>query len=428
MPSTATTKPHPPQAEATGAASEIFLSPRVVDEAAFRTFSERLRELVGRADAAQASLDGISGKSLDVLKSLEALTHTQSQRAGELRAALAEVEARITQLEGVRTRVAEDAERITGFEKRSAAQVARLIETGRGVEERAAGARASLLEIVTAAEEQRAELETRIERRLTPRLAELEASIGRAESLERDVRAGEKRMRPLVEAGRGAEHDARRTAEELDGLREQTGALLTAMRSTILECADARDAADSRLERLKGLTASAGTVLETLDQRRRDAEKHSARSPGLPTDLDPVVREIEARVTEAVLARVARAGAAPATDDARVARLEGRVEALEAEVRRLRTGAEDGAPVERKLADIQAALEMLSEVTLRMTTPARTAGTIPAIGVPEPGQAHRLEGPDQMTRTRRSTALPTGAAGELGEPGRSVILWSWCEG
>jgi chromosome segregation ATPase len=384
-----------------GDATEVFLSPRVVDETAFRAFSDRLRELVDRADRAQASLSGLSGESSEALKSLEAMTHTQTRKAREIREALDRVDATVRKLDEARARAAKEAERIAGHEKRTATElterVRKLGDAGREIEERAAEASAALDERLARAETGAAAL--------GERLAEATAKLESLEGIEETTAE----LRALVKDASERESALR----EVRDFGEQAQALLSAMRGTILECAEARDAADARLERLKAAAAKANAAAE----RAENAEPATGE-----VDIEAIVRSVEQRVLRA---------------------LESRVEKMIE-----RAMEERGAPPETNgneaLAEIQRSIEMLSGVTLGLTQ--REAEVREELGrlreipaMDEPGPRFRLasseadepEVPEQRVapvRSRRATAAPVGANGELGDAGALRMLWSWTEG
>ena len=407
-----TTEPLGATNEHAETAGEVFLAPRVVDERAFRAFSERLRELVGRASEAQASLDGVSGRGAEVLASLEAAAHTQAERAREITRLLENAEKRIAELESVRESVGLDAERIRGFEQNAAKQIAELTEAAGRVEERAGEARGALETTLGEAQAKAEEVERLYTERVAPRLDGLDATLARVERTAQDAEARAESLRSSLDRAENAEGETRERARELDVLRQQAESLLSAMRSTILECADARDAADARLERLSGLASNAGTVLDTVEQRLRRAEERAEQITPADLDLDPIVREVADRVMRALESRLDTA----ATRSGRDAR-------------------EGNERLEDRLDEIRDALEMLSSVTLRQTEAGAPASArlepIPSTAPAdeERGAPLRFRAP---ARARRIAVMPEGASGEYG-PVRgggcgAVTLWGWTEG
>jgi len=424
MTTTTTTEPAAEPKGATSehaeASGEVFLAPRVVDERAFRAFSERLRELVGRASEAQASLDGVSGRGSEVLASLEAAAHTQAERAREITRLLEDAEKRIAELESVRASVGRDAERIRGFEQNASKQLAELTEAAGRVEERAGEARDALEATLGAAQAKAEEVERLYTERVAPRLDGLDGTLERVEQAAQDAETRSESLRTSLDRAESAESDTRERARELDGLRQQAASLLSAMRSTILECADARDAADARLERLSGLASNAGTVLDTVEQRLRRAEERAERITPADLDLDPIVKEVADRVMRALDSRLDTAATRAGLD--------------------ARAG---GERLEERLDEIRDALEMLSSVTLRQTQAGAAAAArlepIPAAAPAEEdrGAPLRFRAPPPTpaplsSRTRRVAVMPEGAGGEYG-PVRggacgAVTLWGWTEG
>ena len=299
MPAT-TTIPTEPAESAAESVAEVFLAPRVVDEAAFYAFSERLRELVDRADAAQASLGGVTGQGAEVLTSLEAVAHTQQKKSAETLAMLADIEKRLKELKALRATVAAEAEKIQSFEQRSAASLAALTEAGATVTGRAEEAGSALRSVIEDADAKTDELRGQVSMLIQPRLEGLEDKLAKLGSLTSEAARAEDEFRSLVERSAEETQQIKDAEKELDGLRHQTDALLSAMRSTILECAEARDSADARFERLKGLTESAGTVLATVESRVKQAEKRAGKIGPAERDLEPVIADLERRVMSSV--------------------------------------------------------------------------------------------------------------------------------
>ncbi len=286
---------------------EVFLAPRVVDERAFRSLSERLRELVENAQNAEDSLNGAATSGRELLTSLEAQMHTQSRRAREVRTAIENAERRLEK-----------------FNETGAAETL----------ERAQLAQQALSETVTQARSLQ--------------------NAAPASELVHEAAKRERALRELIARAESAFNHTSAAASQIDALRQQTESLLSATRATILECADARDAADARLERLTGLAAK-------IERRIADVEARAAAIRPPEIDLDPIVREVAARVMKAVESRL----------DTAVARHGDR-------------------------PDVRAA---------------------PAVA---PAVPHRTP-----SRARRVTTLPVGASGELGDPSLALMLWGW---
>jgi len=418
MATTTTTAPAATTEERDESAGEVFLAPRVVDERAFRAFSERLRELVGRASETRESLDGVSGRGAEVLASLEAAAHTQAERAREIARLLEDAEKRIAELEQVRVSVGRDADRIKGFEQHAAQQLAQLTEAAESVVARATEARESLESSLAEARERAEEAEAVYSERVGPRLDHLDGTLARVEQAAEDADSRTEALRAALQGAENARPELSEHARQLDGLREQSRSLLSAMRATILECAEARDAADARLERLSGLAKNAGTVLDTVEQRLRRAEERAERITPGDLDLDPIVKEVADRVMRALDSRIETAAA--------------RVADSRTSVTPARTDYDD------RLEEIGHALEMLSSIALAQSAPA-TPGerprVIPAASPDAPSASHaspplrfRLQAP---ARSRRVAVMPEGAAGEYGPvsggASGAVTLWGWTE-
>jgi ABC-type transporter Mla subunit MlaD len=410
-------------------AEAVFLAPRVVDETALRVFGDRLRELVERAEGARESLSGVSGQSAETIKSLEAMTHTQTRRAREIREALDRAAGVVERLDAARKGAAKEAERLSGFEKRSAGQLAALTEASAGVVERAETARAALDAAVREAEE----------RAKGAGLEKIDAALERLVTATESARTERDALESAMKASAEAVRSAAQAADEARGLREQTDALLSAMRGTILECAEARDSADARLEALRSLVARTTSELESAEARvgslAAEAAKLEQTAPGAGIDETALMRRIEAQIATHVREQIGE-------------QIETRVgKALARHDRSEPAGAE----VSEQLGEVRRSLEMLSGVTLEMAQRAQQAAApIPAMAPAtaglemastpgtelgaaiepdaEPKPRFERAAPAKPVRVRRASAPPVGASGELGDPARLRTLWAWSEG
>jgi len=346
---------------------EVLLAPRVIDERAYRSLGERLRELVERAEKTEGALGSATGRGGDLLSSLEAMAHTQTRRAREIRESIDAMERRVGALD---PSVVE-------------ARMVEISRTGDEAVKRALAARAALEESVVEARRRVEEINS-FEPTTTLGLDPAEAK-SLAEALATHTERAENAARKV-----------RETAAELEGLKDQTNALLTAMRATILECADARDRAESRLDRLTSATRKAEAALESVEARASAAEDRAGRLDVAELDLDPIVREVSRRVMAAVGARVetelGRLAAAPAEQ-----------------------AADTAAGADEALAEIRRSIELASETSEAMRVAARPAAE------EIPSACERVD----EERRRRLASPPFGASGELGDPARTKTVWRW---
>ena len=347
---------------------EVLLAPRVIDERAYRSLGERLRELVERAEKSAGSLSAATGRGGDLLSSLEAQAHTQTRKAREIRESIDAMERRVSVLDPAE------------LEKR----MGELSRAGEAAVRRSEAARAALEESVVEA------------RRRVEEINSFEPVSGIGSALGLDPAEAKTLVETLAAQTERAENAARKvreTASELEGLKDQTNALLTAMRATILECADARDRAESRLDRLTAATRKADAALETAETRASAVEDRAGRLDVAELDLDPIVREVSRRVMAAVGARV------------------------ETEIGRLaaETRAETAAGADEALAEIRRSIELASETGEAMRVAARPAAE------EIPSACERAD----EERRRRLASPPFGASGELGDPARTKTVWRW---
>ncbi len=345
---------------------EVLLAPRVVDERAFRSLGDRLRELVERAEKAEETLATTAGRGGDLLSSLEAMAHTQTRRAREIRESIEASERRIG---------AFDAGAMS-------AMLEEITRAGAAAVENADRARAAV------------DLSVQVAKREAATILEKTGDAAPASSAR--TAQDDAALAALVERAENAVRRVQDTAAQLDGLKQQTESLLSAMRSTFLECADARDAADTRLDRLTTLMKKADGAIALAEERVARAEENAGRVSAPEPDLDPIVREVARRVMEAVEGRVATAlerAAAPAAHDKT-----------------------SGDPtVDEALAEIRRSIGLVSNVTEAMRAVERPlAGDIPSACA----QA-------DAARARRLAAPPLGASGEMGDPAHTRTLWSW---
>jgi len=349
---------------------EVLLAPRVVDERAFRSLSERLREMVERAEKAEETLAVTTGRGGELLSSLEAMAHTQTRRAREIRESIESSERRIGAFDA----------------KAMSALAEEITRAGAEAVENAERARAAV------------ELSVGVARREAAAIIEQTATRAPEPVAETRQAFDDAALTALVERAENAVRRVQDTAGQLDGLKQQTESLLSAMRSTILECAEARDAAEARLDRLSTLTTKADAAIAMAEARVAQAEESAARVRVPEPDLDPIVREVARRVMEAVDGRVAtaleRAAAPPAPAET--------------------SGNET---VDEALAEIRRSIGLVSDVTDAMRAVERPlAGDIPSACA----QA-------DAARARRLAAPPLGASGEMGDPAQTRTLWSWSQ-
>lgn len=346
---------------------EVLLAPRVVDERAFRSLSERLREMVERAEKAEETLAVTTGRGGELLSSLEAMAHTQTRRAREIRESIESSERRIGAFDA----------------KAMSALAEEITRAGAEAVENAERARAAV------------ELSVGVARREAAAIIEQTATRAPEPVAETRQAFDDAALTALVERAENAVRRVQDTAGQLDGLKQQTESLLSAMRSTILECAEARDAAEVRLDRLSTLTTKADAAIAMAEARVAQAEESAARVRVPEPDLDPIVREVARRVMEAVDGRVSTAldrAAAPAETSG-------------------------NETVDEALAEIRRSIGLVSDVTDAMRAVERPlAGDIPSACA----QA-------DAARARRLAAPPLGASGEMGDPAQTRTLWSWSQ-
>lgn len=337
--------------------TEVFLSPRVVDERSYRALADRLRELVSRAGRAEETLVEAAAQGAELLTSLEATAHTQSRRAREIRENVDAAERRLAAFD-----TAEVAERAAEVQRAGDETCAR-VEAARAALERSMGE----------AERRAAEI------------GEIATTNGDLSAILEQVREREASLTVFVERAENVTRRVRDAAEQVDGLQHQSESLLSAMRATILESAEARDAADARIDRLTTLERRIEAAVTRAEDRFAACEQRTEGVTAGDIDLDSVAREVEKRVM--------------ATLDARETTPRGRRDARAPEV-------------EEALAEIRRSIELVSEVSEAAEQLApKPVREIPAVG----------------GRARRVAAPPLGASGEFGDPARTLALWSWGE-
>lgn len=265
-------------------AEDVFLSPRVVDEAALREFGEALRSLLEEAARGRESLREAVERSEGVVGRL---SETANEAAGRLRPA--------TKLVGAieqRVREAEEALSKAGDASRVASQAA-------AEAERVAGeaARAATAESMQALREARTSLEE-----AAARAGKIESRLGQAaERAEMAVEALERECRSRLEAAAGHAQDVLGTmVAEVDARAEEAIERLTALLEERRQAAEAAVGGAIEVDGPGqdsgngGAEARTDRASEAAQEALRRAEEAERRAAEAEARLDAATERLEA--------------------------------------------------------------------------------------------------------------------------------------
>jgi chromosome segregation ATPase len=264
-----TTPPHPvrvkPDAEA------VFLSPRVVDSAAFDDFAGRLRALIGEAQGVAATLTDASRTGRQASDAIGAMFQQHAERVGALRSLLKALDEHKTTADALMRGLAAGAEEAR--------------EAEASLELRLAQVEEHITALVKRAEETGAARADEAERRqqaASKRLGALEVRVSIVESLAERVHELAARVERLMEdrASRlgaddpaGAhEREAIEALEEWQQIRREAGAARSSAAAATLEAAETTGRLDEASAQAADLLGRLGDASDELTRLLRKGD------------------------------------------------------------------------------------------------------------------------------------------------------------
>ena len=289
----------------------VFLSPRVVDEAAFEDFAGRLRREIGRADGQAAGLRGLIDEVRRAGQALEAFAkqhRSQQEQSGSLRA---EIEQQRAVVEALLDRAGGLSAAHEGFERgveeilaRRQVEIAQLVdaalETFRGslatitdgalraADRRAAEVESKIARMLSGAEDA---LDAKLKHAVSDAEHRIEQRVDRATEQLADVSAAKATLQQQVDgvvAGAlGALRNACEQAEGFVGCDQQTGSLGARLHEA--------EALIGRLERLVDSSGkSEERITSSLTGINAQMDEASRRYISLEESLRKAIRASEA--------------------------------------------------------------------------------------------------------------------------------------